>query len=176
MCSFATQRYMGAHPSRPQPAEDISVQAFVNVATPPTLKKTQQGGKSYWEFRAAESAKNEQRESATWYTVRVFQEEDPGLSKGDFVRLIGKLKLDVFMGRDGKPMGVLVVMCFEAKRYEKPQTAKPEVTSAPNTNRDRIPNPNAKMQRAAEKSAPPFSIQVQEGNEEVDEGWLALVA
>jgi hypothetical protein len=152
------------------------MQAFVNVATPPTLKRTQQGGKCYWEFRAAESAKNEQREAATWYTVRVFQEDDPGFSKGDFVRLIGKLKLDVFMGRDGRPMGVLVVMCYEAKRYEKPLVGKPDATSPQKADRDQMVTPGAKRQQAAVSSGQSPSIKAQENNEEVDEGWLALVA
>ena len=151
------------------------MQAFVNVATPPTLKRTQQGGKPYWEFRAAESAKNEQRESATWYTVRVFQEEDPGFSRGDFVRLIGKLKLDVFVGRDGKPMAVLVVMCYEAKRYEK-QSGNPVAKGAQDLGREVAVRPSTKSQQVAAKSATPLSLRAQEVNEKVDEGWLALVA
>lgn len=100
------------------------MQAFANVASQPARKETKNGGKPYWEFRAAESAKNEGKSEATWYTVRVFQEADPGFAKGDFVRLVGKLKLDVFMGREGKPMGVLVVMCYEAKRYDKTVSGK----------------------------------------------------
>lgn len=151
------------------------MQAFVNVATPPTLKRTQQGGKPYWEFRAAESAKNEQRESATWYTVRVFQAEDPGFAKGDFVRLIGKLKLDVFMGRDGKPMGVLVVMCFEAKRYEKSQAGQQDSAKAADSKPDLVASPKAASRPIAPKVESSKSSLTHEFNEDVDEGWLALV-
>lgn len=136
------------------------MQAFCNVATLPAKHTTQRNGRIYWEFRAAESAKNEGKESATWYTVRVFQEDDPGFAKGDFVRLIGKLKLDVFMGREGKPMGVLVVMCYEAKKYEKYKSAK-AMAAAP-----------------AEKAAPPAAKEsrVATESEAVDDAWLAWTA
>lgn len=94
------------------------MQAYANVATAPVKKKTQSTGRAYWEFRAAESAKGEDRDP-TWYTVRVFKDELPELQKGDFVKFTGKLKLDVFMSRDGKPMGVLTVMAFQLAKIAK---------------------------------------------------------
>lgn len=142
------------------------MQAFVNVATAPVRKTTQTGGKTYWEFRAAESAKLEEKAAATWYTVRVFQEADPGFCKGDFVRLLGKLKLDVFMSRDGKPMGVLVVMCYEAKRYNKLSPGSPLASSEKET-------PDDATVRALEGDAP--SAQATPDSELDDESWLALV-
>lgn len=152
------------------------MQAFANVATVPIRKTAQGSDKTYWEFRAAESAKNDSKESATWYTVRVFQTEDPGFSKGDFIRIVGKLKLDVFMSREGKPMGVLVVMCYEVKRYEKPRSNRSEIPSVPHASRDQAIRSTTKSQQAEARSAPPQSVSAQEVNEEVDEGWLALVA
>lgn len=152
------------------------MQAFANVATVPVRRTAQGSDKTYWEFRAAESAKNDSKESATWYTVRVFQTEDPGFSKGDFIRIVGKLKLDVFMSREGKPMGVLVVMCYEAKRYEKPRSKDAGTPGAPHANCDEVVAPGAKRPRVAAKAAQSKPITVQEGNEVVDEGWLALVA
>jgi single-stranded DNA-binding protein len=140
------------------------MQAFANVATAPTRKTTQNGGKVYWEFRAAESAKNEDKAGATWYTVRVFQEDDPGFSKGDFVRLVGKLKLDVFMSREGKPMGVLVIMCFEAKRYETSARGKAAALEKP------VP---VSMKTASTDAGAEASAQLEDLI--ADESWLALV-
>lgn len=94
------------------------MQAYANVATLPVRKVSQQTNKVYWEFRAAESAKGDDK-NPTWYTVRIFKDEDPALEKGDFVVFTGKLKQDVFMARDGKPMGVLTVMAFQLAKVEK---------------------------------------------------------
>ncbi|MEJ1933858.1 hypothetical protein WDZ92_26980 [Nostoc sp. NIES-2111] len=145
------------------------MQAFANVASQPVRKETKSGGKPYWEFRAAESAKNEGKSEATWYTVRVFQEADPGFSKGDFVRLVGKLKLDVFMGREGKPMGVLVVMCYEAKRYDKtaPGNAKSEAGSSTSRTGAGVAMPSAGAATGAVTKAIDLELE--------DESWLALV-
>lgn len=140
------------------------MQVFANVATAPQHRTTKSSNRNYWEFRAAESAKNEAKESATWFTVRVFQDEDPGLVKGDFVRLIGKLKLDVFMGREGKPMGVLVIMCYEAKKYSK---TKPTVAGGNVPNRESIGSPQGSARQPRVTSA---AIELP-----VDESWLALV-
>lgn len=145
------------------------MQAFANVATAPVRKTTQSGGKAYWEFRAAESAKNEEKSAATWYTVRVFQEDDPGFSKGDFVRLVGKLKLDVFMSREGKPMGVLVVMCYEARRYEKPPTRKASCASAVSA-----PSSGTCTDMAVPPREPNKATEAPEDVPD-DERWLALV-
>lgn len=94
------------------------MQAYANVATVPVRKTTQQSGKVYWEFRAAESSKGDDK-NPTWYTVRIFKDDDPRLEKGDFVVFTGKLKQDVFMARDGKPMGVLTVMAFQLAKVAK---------------------------------------------------------
>lgn len=154
------------------------MQAFANVATKPAQRTTKTGGRTYWEFRAAESAKNEAKAGATWYTVRVFQDEDPGFAKGDFIRLIGKLKFDVFMSREGKPMGVLVVMCYEAKKYEKGKVAKPAaVTKAAGPNAlpasGNTSGCEAPVGQAASQSV--TQVPVEQLEDEFDEGWLALV-
>lgn len=77
------------------------MQAYANVGTAPE-RHVAKSGKVYWEFRASESSRGEDKHP-TWYTCRVFRDEDPKLVKGDFVCFTGKLKQDVFMGRDGKP-------------------------------------------------------------------------
>lgn len=94
------------------------MQAYANVGTAPTRHVAKASGKVYWEFRASESARGEDK-NPTWYTVRVFNDEDPKLNKGDFVVFTGKLKNDVFMGRDGRPMGVLTVLAFNLQKVAK---------------------------------------------------------
>lgn len=94
------------------------MQAYANVGTLPTRHTTKASGKNYWEFRASESARGEDKDP-TWYTVRVFKDEDPQLKKGDFVVFTGKLKNDVFIGRDGKAMGVLTVLAFNLQKVAK---------------------------------------------------------
>lgn len=97
------------------------MQAYANVGTAPTRHTAKASGKVYWEFRASESARGEDKDP-TWYTVRIFKDEDPQLKKGDFVIFTGKLKNDVFMGRDGKPMGVLTVLAFNLQKVAKDKT------------------------------------------------------
>lgn len=94
------------------------MQAYANVGTAPTRHTAKTSGKAYWEFRASESARGEDK-NPTWYTVRIFKDEDPQLRKGDFVVFTGKLKNDIFMGRDGKPMGVLTVLAFNLQKVAK---------------------------------------------------------
>lgn len=150
------------------------MQAFANVATAPVRRTTQGGGKTYWEFRAAESAKNENKDGATWYTVRVFQAEDPGFLKGDFIRIVGKLKLDVFMSREGKPMGVLVVMCYEAKKCVKSKAAMQTDKASPSKRTERV---MTEKNRSSESN--PSVTRSAEGEGEVqeaDESWLMLAS
>lgn len=134
------------------------MQAYANVATPPVRKVSQQTSKVYWEFRAAESAKGDDK-NPTWYTVRVFKDEDPKLAKGDFVVFTGKLKNDVFMSRDGKPMGVLTVMAFQlakiakdGKRKElaKEEAAAPGATETPAANAQPDPQTPVRKEGKAE--------------------------
>lgn len=107
------------------------MQAYANVGTAPTRHIAKASGKVYWEFRASESARGEDK-NPTWYTVRIFKDEDPQLKKGDFVCFTGKLKNDVFMGRDGKPMGVLTVLAFNLQKVAK-DGKRETVVDAPQT-------------------------------------------
>ena len=79
-------------------------------------RQTQRG---YYEFRIAESQRA-MDSAPTFYTVRVMKDENPNLSKGDFVRVTGKLKADFYLSREGKPTGNLLVIAFEAFKVQKP--------------------------------------------------------
>ena len=45
----------------------------------------------------------------------------PELTKGDFVKVTGKLKADFYLSREGKPTGTLLIIAFEAAKIARPQ-------------------------------------------------------
>ncbi|MDE3105443.1 MAG: single-stranded DNA-binding protein [Acidobacteriota bacterium] len=94
------------------------MQVFGNVATDAARKESKTSGKAYWEFRLAESQRGIDKEP-TWYTVRVMKDAAPGLSKGDFVKVTGKLKTDFYLSREGKPTGTLLILAFEATKLAR---------------------------------------------------------
>jgi hypothetical protein len=95
------------------------MQAFGNVATVPARKESKTTNKGYFEFRMCESQRGVDKDP-TWYTVRIMKDQDPGLGKGDFVKVTGKLKVDYYLSREGKPTGTLLVIAFEASRIARP--------------------------------------------------------
>ncbi|NYT62726.1 single-stranded DNA-binding protein [Alcaligenaceae bacterium] len=100
------------------------MQVFGNIATEPSKKNSKsQPQKTYVEFRLAESQRGPDRDPC-WYTVRVMGDADPSLSKGDFVKVTGKLKADFYLSREGKPTGTLLILAFEATKIAKPSAIK----------------------------------------------------
>jgi len=102
------------------------MQAFGNVATEPVRKVSKTTQKGYYEFRLCENQRGDVK-SPTWYTVRVMKDADPGLGKGDFIKATGKLKVDSYLNREGKPTSTLLIISFEAvklKAAEELQVAK----------------------------------------------------
>jgi len=96
------------------------MQAFGNVATDPIRKVSKATQKAYYELRLSENRKN--GGEATWYTVRLLAKDaNPGLSKGDFCKVTGTLKVDSYLSRDGKPTSTLVIIAFEAVRIKSVQ-------------------------------------------------------
>ncbi len=113
------------------------MQVFGNLATLPERRVSKQGQRGYFQFRIAEGQRGLDA-APTFYTVRVMKDEDPNLTKGDFVRVTGKLKADFYLNREGKPTGNLLVIAFEAFKVQKPsevvalsETATSEKGSAP---------------------------------------------
>ncbi|MEO6973638.1 MAG: single-stranded DNA-binding protein [Rhodoferax sp.] len=94
------------------------MQVFGNVATQPERKQSKSSGKGYFELRLCESQRGVDTQP-TWYSVRIMQDKNPELVKGDFVRVTGKLKTDFYMGRDGNPSGTLLIIAFEAHKVAK---------------------------------------------------------
>lgn len=62
--------------------------------------------------------------STCWYTVRCMVDKDPELALGDFVRSTGALKVDSYIGRDGKPASALVLIAFDVYKVEKDLSPK----------------------------------------------------
>jgi single-stranded DNA-binding protein len=106
------------------------MQVFGNVATQPERKKSKTTGKDYFEFRMAESQRGVDTQP-TWYTVRVMKDSALELDKGDFVKVTGKLKVDFYLSREGKPTGTLLIIAFEAAKIAKPTLATRDTSTAP---------------------------------------------
>ncbi|MDO8905957.1 single-stranded DNA-binding protein [Hydrogenophaga sp.] len=95
------------------------MQFFGNVATQPEKKISKTSGRVFYSMRVAEAQRG-QDDKPTWYSVNVMKEHIPHLEKGDFVKVTGKLKVDYYLSREGKPTGTLVVIAFEAAKISKP--------------------------------------------------------
>ena len=102
------------------------MQAYGNVATLPLRRVSRTTNNGYFEFRMAESqrssplaAKKGAASEPCWYTVRCMLDKDPELKLGDFVCSTGALKVDSYIGRDGKPASSLVLIAFDVHKVEK---------------------------------------------------------
>ena len=100
------------------------MQVFGNIANSPERKESRTTGKAYWQFRLCEAQRGVDNDPS-WYSVRVMKADDPKFSKGDFVKVTGKLKADFYLSREGKPTGTLLIIAFDATKI-----AKPSVTTA----------------------------------------------
>lgn len=103
------------------------MQVYANVATAPVRKESKASGKGYYEFRICESQRGQDNEP-TWFSCRVMKDVDPGLEKGDFVKVTGKLKVDFYLSREGKPTGTLLIIAFEASKLAKPAAPRKDET------------------------------------------------
>jgi hypothetical protein len=102
------------------------MQAYGNVASLPQRKISKTLNRGYFEFRMAESQrtsplaeKTGSKSQPCWYTVRIMLDKDPELELGNFVRATGALKVDSYIGRDGKPASGLVLIAFDVYKVEK---------------------------------------------------------
>ena len=103
------------------------MQVFGNVATAPEKKLSKTTGKHYFEFRLAESQRGVDAHP-TWFTVRVMKDRNPEIDRGDFVKVTGKLKVDHYLSREGKPTGTLLIIAFEAAKIAKPVKASADAS------------------------------------------------
>ena len=76
------------------------------------------GLKGCWMFRAGEAFKEKdgQQQESTWYTVKDYstpEDQNPVYGKGDFLKILGRLKPAAWMNRAGKPDTTLYVHAFD---------------------------------------------------------------
>lgn len=100
------------------------MQAFGNVATDPIRKVSKTTQKGYYEFRLCENQRGDLKNEPTWYSCRVFKDIAPGLGRGDFVKVTGKLKADSYISREGKPTSTLLILAFEAVKLKSAEELK----------------------------------------------------
>jgi hypothetical protein len=163
---------------------------YGNVATIPQRKISKTLNRGYFEFRLAESLRTSplaEKSGATsgtcWYTVRIMKDEDPGFAAGNFIRATGALKVDSFVGRDGKPASSLVLIAFDVCKVVKPEVLveksgpkdlqRPPVQPQANT---QTSAPTSKHPAAPEPATIPVlpPEQVQEAVEMCESDWSTL--
>jgi hypothetical protein len=95
------------------------MQIYANVAADPVWTPARtEGLKGCWQFRAGEAFKEKdgQQQESTWYTVKDYgtgEHQTPDYSKGDFLKILGRLKPAAWMNRSGKPDTTLYVHAFD---------------------------------------------------------------
>ena len=98
------------------------MQVFGNIGTP-LKERTSGNGRTYYEFRLAESQRRRPEDAAqgnpdldrptTWYTVRAFisELEADMLGKGMFVKVTGTLSVEAYLSKqDNKPVGAATIL------------------------------------------------------------------
>ena len=102
------------------------MQVFANIATDVIRKISKtNSAKAFYETRICENHRGGNgngggnKSEATFYTVRIMHDINPGLVKGDFVKVTGHLKVDSYYStRDGKPASALLIIAFEAVKIK----------------------------------------------------------
>jgi hypothetical protein len=95
------------------------MQIYANVAADAVWTPAKSLGlKGCWMFRAGEAFKEKdgQQQESTWYTVKDYgtaEDHNPVYGKGDFLKILGRLKPAAWMNRAGKPDTTLYVHAFD---------------------------------------------------------------
>ena len=95
------------------------MQIYANVAADAVWTPARtEGLKGCWQFRAGEAFKEKdgQQQESTWYTVKDYgtpEDHNPVYGKGDFLKILGRLKPAAWMNRAGKPDTTLYVHAFD---------------------------------------------------------------
>lgn len=96
------------------------MQVYGNIATP-LEKKTAKSGKEYYTLRLAENYGKEEQRTTTWYVVHAFISELDAdlLSKGQFVKVTGRLTIEAFMKNNGEPGASAVILASSIEPVER---------------------------------------------------------
>lgn len=95
------------------------MQVYGNIATP--LEARQGNQKSFYTFRLAENQGKDENRTTTWYEVTAFISELDAdlLSKGQFVKVTGRVEAQAFAKRDGTPGAALKIVTGSIKPWVK---------------------------------------------------------
>lgn len=156
------------------------MQIYGNVATTPERVKSKSSGKIFIQFRLAESQKGIDT-APSFYTVRLMKDQETLFKTGEFVKVTGKLKVDFYMSREGKPSGTLLVIAFDASTVARPSELRDVVKDAATAPPTARAEPTAKeLKPVPSLSGPPPSIpvpqtkQVKEAAEQCESDWSTL--
>lgn len=96
------------------------MQVIGNIATP-VEKKTSKAGNDYFKFRLAENHGKDETRTTTWYEVTAFISELDAdlLSKGQFVKVTGRLEVEAFMRKDGTPGAAAALLVYAVEPVER---------------------------------------------------------
>ena len=104
------------------------MQVFGNIATP-VEKKIAKSGEPYYKFRLAENHGKDEHRTTMWYEVTAFIGELDAdmLSKGQFVKISGRLEVEAFKRRNGEPGAAANILTnkVEAVESNKPPAERP---------------------------------------------------
>ena len=105
------------------------MQVIGNIATP-VEKKVSKAGKDFFVFRFAENHGKDENKITTWYEVSAFISELDAdlLSKGQFVKVTGRLDVKAFMRKDGTPGAAATLLVYAIEPVER--KARPPEQSA----------------------------------------------
>ena len=156
------------------------MQVYANIATEPVRIVLRSTNKGYWQAKVCESTRG-QDDSPTFYTLRIMKDVDPCLSKGNFVKVTGKLKANYYLSREGKPTEPLLFIAFEDSKISKPAAAQDgeksgAIASTKEQVKEKAPASQhvRPLERLAEKALAPAQ-KTQLATEQANESdWTAL--
>ncbi len=97
------------------------MQVYGNIATGLEQRTSTKTGKVFYTFRLAENQGKDEQRTTTWYDVAAFIPELDAdlLSKGQFVKVTGRVEAVAFRKRDGEPGASLSLLAFKVEPVER---------------------------------------------------------
>lgn len=97
------------------------MQAYGNIATALEKHTGRQSGKEFYTFRLAENQGKDEQRTTTWYDVTAFisELEADMLSKGQFVKVTGRLDVKAFMRKDNTPGASANILAYKVELVER---------------------------------------------------------
>lgn len=102
------------------------MQVYGNIGSP--LEPRKGAAKEFFTFRLAENNGKDENKTTTWYEVTAFISELDAdlLSKGQFVKITGRVEAQAYAKRDGSPGASLKLVTGSIKPWVKGDSAGPD--------------------------------------------------